>query len=185
MRAGTDTALARVVSVFGEARPHHAYLCANFRATRLKVLAHDGFGVWLCARRLHQGKFTGHGHGRRLEAGEVAGRAGWSHGQRRGRLRHRASEARECRPAGSATSMPGAGFRSRLSASRPGTQGRAGTPDSSLARDSSVPGQNRSRMGMCTRKSSNDATFPVPGDSSIEREGEHRECSPPSILLRH
>jgi len=25
MRAGTETALARVVNVFGEARPHHAY----------------------------------------------------------------------------------------------------------------------------------------------------------------
>jgi transposase len=58
MRAGPDTALARVVRVFGEARPHHAYLFANRRATRLKVLVHDGFGVWLCARRLHQGKFS-------------------------------------------------------------------------------------------------------------------------------
>lgn len=58
MRAGTDTALARVVKVFGQARPHHAYLFANRRANRLKVLIHDGFGIWLCARRLHQGKFT-------------------------------------------------------------------------------------------------------------------------------
>lgn len=58
MRAGPDTALARVVRVFGEARPHHAYLFANRRATRLKVLVHDGFGLWLCARRLHQGKFN-------------------------------------------------------------------------------------------------------------------------------
>ena len=31
MRAGTDTALARVVHVFGAARPHHAYLFANKR----------------------------------------------------------------------------------------------------------------------------------------------------------
>ena len=29
MRAGTEAALARVVNVFGEARPHHAYLFAN------------------------------------------------------------------------------------------------------------------------------------------------------------
>lgn len=58
MRAGPDTALARVVRVFGEARPHHAYLFANRRTTRLKVLVHDGFGLWLCARRLHQGKFS-------------------------------------------------------------------------------------------------------------------------------
>jgi transposase len=58
MRAGTDTALARVVKVFGEARPHHAYLFANRRANRIKVLVHDGFGVWLCARRLNEGSFT-------------------------------------------------------------------------------------------------------------------------------
>ncbi|OJA84460.1 transposase, partial [Burkholderia ubonensis] len=29
MRAGVDTILARVVKVFGAARPHHAYLFAN------------------------------------------------------------------------------------------------------------------------------------------------------------
>jgi transposase len=32
MRAGTETALARVVKVFGAAQPHHAYLFANRRA---------------------------------------------------------------------------------------------------------------------------------------------------------
>ena len=32
MRAGTDTALARVVAVFGAAQPHTAYLFANVRA---------------------------------------------------------------------------------------------------------------------------------------------------------
>jgi len=58
MRAGTETALARVVNVFGQARPHHAYLFANQRANRLKVLVHDGIGIWLAARRLHQGKFA-------------------------------------------------------------------------------------------------------------------------------
>jgi transposase len=57
MRAGTDTALARVVEAFGAARPHHAYLFANRRANRMKVLVHDGFGIWLAARRLHRGKF--------------------------------------------------------------------------------------------------------------------------------
>ena len=41
MRAGTDTTLARVVQVFGAARPHHAYLFANKRSTRLKVLVHE------------------------------------------------------------------------------------------------------------------------------------------------
>ena len=58
MRAGTDTALARVVRTFGSARPYHAYLFANRRANRMKVLVHDGIGIWLCARRLHQGSFT-------------------------------------------------------------------------------------------------------------------------------
>ncbi len=58
MRAGTDTALARVIQVFGEARAHHAYLFANRRANRVKVLVHDGIGIWLCARRLHQGSFS-------------------------------------------------------------------------------------------------------------------------------
>ena len=58
MRAGTDTALARVVAVFGAAHPHHTYLFANKRANRIKVLVHDGIGIWLAARRLHQGKFV-------------------------------------------------------------------------------------------------------------------------------
>ena len=41
MRAGVDTALARVVSVFGEARVHHAYLFMNKRSNRMKVLVPD------------------------------------------------------------------------------------------------------------------------------------------------
>ena len=57
MRAGTDTALARVVQVFGSAHPNTAYLFANRRATRMKVLLHDGIGIWLAVRRLHQGHF--------------------------------------------------------------------------------------------------------------------------------
>jgi hypothetical protein len=57
MRAGIDTALARVVSVFGEARARHAYLFINKRASRMKLLVHDGFGLWLCARRLYEGGF--------------------------------------------------------------------------------------------------------------------------------
>lgn len=58
MRAGTDTALARVICVFGAAHPNTAYIFANKRANRLKVLVHDGIGIWLAARRLHQGKFV-------------------------------------------------------------------------------------------------------------------------------
>jgi len=58
MRAGTETALARVVQVFGAAQPHVAYLFTNKRTNRIKVLVHDGFGVWLAARRLNQGRFV-------------------------------------------------------------------------------------------------------------------------------
>lgn len=59
MRAGTDTAMERVVSVFGAAQPHCAYLFADRRATRMKVLVHDGLCIWLAARRLHQGNLPG------------------------------------------------------------------------------------------------------------------------------
>ena len=38
MRAGTETALARVIAVFGAAKPHCAYLFANRSANRMKVL---------------------------------------------------------------------------------------------------------------------------------------------------
>jgi transposase len=55
---GTEAALARVVQVFGQAHPHHAYLFVNRRANRMKALVHDGIGVWLAARRLNAGKFT-------------------------------------------------------------------------------------------------------------------------------
>ncbi|MFG0917380.1 IS66 family insertion sequence element accessory protein TnpB [Pseudomonas sp. CJQ_11] len=48
MRAGTETALARVIAVFGAAKPHCAYLFANRRANRMKVLVHDGVGVLAC-----------------------------------------------------------------------------------------------------------------------------------------
>jgi transposase len=58
MRAGAEKALARVVKVFGAVRPHHAYLFANKRATRMKVLVYDGLGVWLVARRLNKGHFV-------------------------------------------------------------------------------------------------------------------------------
>ena len=50
MRAGTESALARVVAVFGAAQRHCAYLFANRRATRMKVLVHDGLGIWLAEK---------------------------------------------------------------------------------------------------------------------------------------
>jgi transposase len=58
MRSGFDACLARVITVFGAAHPHSAYLFANQRANRMKVLVHDGIGFWLAARRLHQGHFV-------------------------------------------------------------------------------------------------------------------------------
>ena len=58
MRAGAERLLARVVEVFGCAQAHHGYLFANARATRIKLLVHDGFGVWCAARRLNQGRFA-------------------------------------------------------------------------------------------------------------------------------
>ena len=80
MRAGTETALARVVRVFGEARAHHAYLFVNRRSNRIKVLVHDGIGIWLCARRLHQGRFiwasAGSGYTGRDQPRAVAGAVG-------------------------------------------------------------------------------------------------------------
>lgn len=58
MRAGADRLLARVVQVFGAAQAHNGYLFANARASRIKLLVHDGFGIWCAARRLHRGGFA-------------------------------------------------------------------------------------------------------------------------------
>jgi transposase len=58
MRAGADRLVARVVEVFGAARAHHGYLFSNARGTRLKLVVHDGFGVWCAARRLNQWRFA-------------------------------------------------------------------------------------------------------------------------------
>jgi transposase len=59
LRVGMEALLAaQVVKVFGEARPHEAYLFANRRANRIKILVHDGLGVWLAVRRLNQGHFV-------------------------------------------------------------------------------------------------------------------------------
>lgn len=58
MRAGADRLLASVVQVFGGAQAHHGYLFANARASRIKLLVYDGFGVWCAARRLNMGGFV-------------------------------------------------------------------------------------------------------------------------------
>jgi transposase len=57
MRCGADRLLACVVQITGAAHAHHGYLFANARATRMKLLVHDGFGVWCAARRLNAGRF--------------------------------------------------------------------------------------------------------------------------------
>ncbi|VFR32057.1 Mobile element protein [plant metagenome] len=53
-----DSLLARVVQVFGAAQAHHGYLFTNARANRIRLVVHDGFGVWCAARRLHEGGFV-------------------------------------------------------------------------------------------------------------------------------
>ncbi len=58
MRAGADRLLTIVVNTVGAARAHHGYLFANARASRIKLLVHDGFGVWCATRRLHSGRFV-------------------------------------------------------------------------------------------------------------------------------
>jgi transposase len=59
LRGGIDALLAAVVRGFaGGAQPHHAYIFANRRADRLKVLLYDGVGLWLCTRRLQSGGFA-------------------------------------------------------------------------------------------------------------------------------
>ncbi|MEK2658358.1 IS66 family insertion sequence element accessory protein TnpB [Pseudomonas aeruginosa] len=56
-------------SSLGAAQPHCAYLFTNKRANRMKVLVHDGFGIWLAARRLNRGRFawSGNWQGQQLE----------------------------------------------------------------------------------------------------------------------
>lgn len=58
MRLGFDGVLARVIHWFGSARPHCAYAFTNARGNRIKLLIHDGLGLWLLQRRLHSGRFA-------------------------------------------------------------------------------------------------------------------------------
>ncbi len=67
LRCGAERLLATVVQVFGQARAHHGYLFTNARHTRVKLVVHDGFGLWCAARRLNQGRFEWpNGQGGRL-----------------------------------------------------------------------------------------------------------------------
>ena len=59
LRGGIDALLAQVVRGFAQgAQAHHAYVFANRRVDRLKVLVYDGAGMWLCTRRLQAGSFA-------------------------------------------------------------------------------------------------------------------------------
>jgi transposase len=58
LRGGIDKLLAQVVHGFVlGAQARHAYVFANRRGDRLKVLVFDGVGMWLCTRRLQSGSF--------------------------------------------------------------------------------------------------------------------------------
>lgn len=58
MCCGAERLLAHVVTTLGAARAHHGYLFCNARASRMKLLVHDSFGVWCAARRLNAGGFV-------------------------------------------------------------------------------------------------------------------------------
>ena len=55
---GQEHVVRALTHALDQQRLHHAYLFANQRGTRMKVLVHDGQGLWLLARRLHQGRFV-------------------------------------------------------------------------------------------------------------------------------
>ena len=58
LRGGIDKLLSQVVHGFASgAQAHHAYVFANRRADRIKVLVYDGAGMRLCTRRLQAGSF--------------------------------------------------------------------------------------------------------------------------------
>jgi transposase len=59
MRSGIDGLSLHVQQALG--RPScdgTAYVFANRRHTRLKLVCWDGTGVWMCLRRLHRGQFA-------------------------------------------------------------------------------------------------------------------------------
>lgn len=59
MRGGIDGLSQRIQNLLGRSPcDGSAYAFRNRRGTRLKLLIWDGTGVWLCHRRLHQGKFV-------------------------------------------------------------------------------------------------------------------------------
>lgn len=59
MRAGIDGLSLRIQNALGRSPcDGSAYAFRNRRGTRLKLLVWDPTGVWVCNRRLHEGKFV-------------------------------------------------------------------------------------------------------------------------------
>jgi transposase len=59
MRLGIDGLSARIVQQLGQTPcDGTAYVFTNRARNRIKCVAWDGNGVWLCLRRLHQGHFV-------------------------------------------------------------------------------------------------------------------------------
>jgi transposase len=58
MRLGADGLSLKLQALGADPFDGSAYLFTNKRGNRLKLLAWDGNGVWLCQRRLHKGHFT-------------------------------------------------------------------------------------------------------------------------------
>jgi transposase len=59
MRTGIDGLSLHVQEALGHPPcDRAAYVFANRRRTRLKLVCWDGNGVWMCQRRLHRGQFV-------------------------------------------------------------------------------------------------------------------------------
>lgn len=59
LRCGIDRLLVAVQSTLGrDAFDGGAFVFRNRSGTRIKVLVVDATGVWLCVRRLHDGRFA-------------------------------------------------------------------------------------------------------------------------------
>ncbi len=59
MRCGSGRLLAHIIKAHQGIKPNCAYLFYNKTGSRVKVLVHDGIGVWLCTRQLDDGRFLG------------------------------------------------------------------------------------------------------------------------------
>ena len=59
MRRGIDGLSLKIQQALGRSPcDGTAYAFRNRSGNRIKLLVWDGTGVWLCVRRLHQGRFT-------------------------------------------------------------------------------------------------------------------------------